>query len=279
MASDEVWFSNPLYMNDMQELRFGINEGARAFRECSEIEDACASKQRYQSLLNSFEEYVEKFSNEHAFDTYVFCLSEHDPRKTDGLLSMWRGYGSNGNGAAIIFDTAQFNNINGSPLIISQVTYASEEERHQWINGKLSEFAKLLKENNIPDDKLYLPTHSLFERIKIFAIFTKHHGFSEEHEWRVAYLRDRDSTNDLDSMLGYSIGRRGLEPKLKFKIRPIQGITDDDLSLEKIVHQIILGPSISSPLAVTSVRRMLEKTGKKNLATKLIASTTPFRPN
>ncbi|MGC2048141.1 MAG: DUF2971 domain-containing protein [Gallionella sp.] len=278
MVNDEIWFSNPLYMNDMEELRFGILEGAQAFRQHEAIKFACNDPKRYDLLLNAFEYQLNRFSNEHAFDTYVFCLSEHDIEKdTDGLLSMWRGYGSNGNGAAIIFDAAQLSHIGGSPLIISKVSYASQDDRRQWIDAKFREFANLLSKNNVPDDKLYLPAYALFERIKMFSIFTKHRGFSEEKEWRVVYLRDRDVEHRMDGMLHYSIGRNGIEPKFKLKIKPINGVTSDNFSLDKIVSQIILGPSISSPLAVNSVRRMIETVGKHELANKLIASTTPFR--
>ena len=277
MASNEVWFSNPLYMNDLEELRFGVLEGAQAFRQSEVIESACGSSERYNKLLHAFEYQLDQFSNKHAFDTYVFCLSEHDHENTDGLLSMWRGYGGSGNGAAIVFDTAQLNYADGSPLIIANVTYASRDERLQWIDGKLSVFANLLRNNDVPDEKLYLPACALFERFKIFSIFTKHHGFSEEKEWRAVYLRERDQDKKMEDMLSYAVGRRGVEPKLKLKIRPIEGLTADDLSLEKIVHQIILGPSVSSPLAVSAVRRMLEKVGKHGLTSKLIASTTPLR--
>ncbi len=278
MANDELWFSNPLYMNDMEELRFGIFEGAQAFRQHEAIKSACGGQERYNLLYNHFETYLSKFSNEHAFDTYVFCLSEHDTNNdADGLLSMWRGYGGNGNGAAIIFDTTKIEHVEGAPLIFSKVTYASRDERLQWIDKKLEEFADLLKSNSIPDEKLYLPAYALFERIKIFSIFTKHRGFSEEREWRAVYLRERDSAHRMDDMLHYAIGRNGIEPKFKFKIRPIDGLTKEELSLVKIVHQIILGPSVSSPLAVSSVRRMLEKVGKHELAEKVVASTTPFR--
>lgn len=31
LRSNEVWFSNPLFMNDMEEVRFGINAGASLF--------------------------------------------------------------------------------------------------------------------------------------------------------------------------------------------------------------------------------------------------------
>jgi hypothetical protein len=31
LQSNEIWFSNPLFMNDLQEVRFGLNEGTRLF--------------------------------------------------------------------------------------------------------------------------------------------------------------------------------------------------------------------------------------------------------
>ena len=30
LRDKEIWFSNPLFMNDLEELRFGMNEGARS---------------------------------------------------------------------------------------------------------------------------------------------------------------------------------------------------------------------------------------------------------
>ena len=119
MRSDEIWFSNPLFMNDLQELRFGILEGANAFRRHKGIESASGSQERYQVLCHAFEHYFDEFSNKHAIDTYVFCLAEHDPGNSDGLLSMWRGYGGNGSGVALVFDTNQLNHVEGMfPLVI-----------------------------------------------------------------------------------------------------------------------------------------------------------------
>src|ERR1700720_1028320 len=31
LRSNEIWLSNPLFMNDMEEVRFGINAGANLF--------------------------------------------------------------------------------------------------------------------------------------------------------------------------------------------------------------------------------------------------------
>jgi hypothetical protein len=49
-----------------------------------------------------------EFSESRSVDTYIFCLSEYDEaNEKEGLLSMWRGYGQNGNGAALVFNPAK----------------------------------------------------------------------------------------------------------------------------------------------------------------------------
>jgi Protein of unknown function (DUF2971) len=185
--------------------------------------------------------------------------------------------GANGSGAAIIFDLTQLNFVEDSPLIIAKVDYASHEKRFAWIHTKLSELAQIIETHEIPDDKLHLPALALFERFKVFALFSKHHGFSEENEWRAVYSRERDPKRLLESMLDYAVGRNGIEPKLRYRLAPTPGLTADDLSLEKIVYRIILGPALSAPLAHQSVRRMLEKVGRPALAERVVASRTPFR--
>ena len=277
IESDEVWFSNPLFMNDFEEVRFGILEGARLFRQHEGIKLACKNE-FYDDLLIEFENQLEDFSNNHAFDIYVFCLSKHEYTDNDGLLSMWRGYGGNGNGAAIVIDLKKVNYVEDSPLVISKVTYGSEEERLKWIEDKLIIFAKFLSEIQLSEQVIRGLIQVFFERLKIFSIFTKHNGFREEEEWRIAYIKERDRGDKLNQFLDYAMGKQGVEPKLKLKIEHLEGIIDDNISLEKIIGRIILGPSVSNPLAVKAVERMFEKIEKPNLKTKLVESTTPYRP-
>jgi hypothetical protein len=40
---------------------------------------------------------------------------------------MWRGYGGNGNGAAIVFDTAKIAAREESPLVIAHVHYGTAQ--------------------------------------------------------------------------------------------------------------------------------------------------------
>ncbi len=277
LTTDEVWFSNPLFMNDLEEVRFGILHGMGAIKESKIIRTAFHTGARHKTFAEALDHFIAYFEREHLLDTYVFCLSEHAPEDKDGLLSMWRGYGGNGKGAALVIDTSKLNAVEGSPLIIAQVHYGSLDERYAWFDKIASTFAKVLTDNHIPDDKIYLASQSILERIKLFALFSKHHGFREEKEWRVVYMSERDTDGKLKSMQHYLNGPRGVEPKLRYKVAAIEGVTSPDFSFDKILAAILLGPSTSSPLAVRSVERMLDVIGKPELKDRLIASSIPLR--
>ena len=182
-----------------------------------------------------------------------------------------------GNGVAIVIDTVQLNPIENSPLIVAGVVYGTTESRRAWLKKLASTFAKILSESDIHTGKLHLAAYALFERIKLFALFSKHHGFKEELEWRIVYMPDRDHGKKLEPMYNYAIGPRGIEPKLRFKILPVEGVTAADMSLTKIIERIILGPTISYPLAHATVRQMFDLLKQPDLKPKLRASTIPFR--
>lgn len=278
MGTNEIWFSNPLYMNDLEELRFGMIEGAKAFRTSQELRAAFQDESAFDSMMEHFNNLFEAFETKHAFDTYIMCLAKHEPENNDGLLSMWRGYGSGGSGVAIVFDTAQINFSESSPLIIGAVKYATREERLAWIASKIKGLADVIIDTTLGDEELYYIAYYWIERLKVFALFTKHSGFHEEQEWRIVYMSQRDEGEKLKSMLGYAITPRGaVEPKLKFQVKPLEGLFGEHLSLENIVDRIILGPTTSTVLAATSVRRMLSHRGKQVLAEKIVPSSIPFR--
>jgi Protein of unknown function (DUF2971) len=279
LRSDEIWFSNPLFMNDLEEVRFGVMEGVRLFQESQLIADATGTPGRENLLRHAFNHYFSEFDDQHAFDTYVFCLSEHSSDDTDGVLSMWRGYGGQGNGAALVFRTDSLRQpLEGSPLAIMKVVYESREQRLERIKNAIKKFCAWLKSASLPDEQLWLGAYWLFSVIKFYALKSKHQGFWEEKEWRIIYFPDRNPQGRWKEnfKFDYFLGDGGAQPKLKFKLEPL---TDEkDWSFASIVDRIILGPSLSSALARKGIDRMLETLGKAEFKSKVCASGIPLRP-
>lgn len=268
----EIWFSNPLYMNDVDELRYGIGLGLHAVRSHAGLRNACPPD-HYNALLDAFDALYTTFDNDSAFDVYVFSCSEHDDDiGDDGLLSMWRGYGGDGNGVAIVFDMTRLLLAPQSPLLVRKVQYLSYEQSEAWMDNKLHRFAAALSEAAAPVEDMPAAAEALFERIKLFALFTKHRGFHEEREWRVVYLRERDRAQVLTQQLHYAIGGRGIEPRLRFSTDAL----GEGAALRDMVQRIILGPVLATPLALRSVVRMLE-IHQAAWADRVTRSSTPYR--
>src|SRR5689334_21170310 len=71
MKNEELWFSNPLFMNDLEEMRFGLHQGIIQFDQLrSEIAQAAGSQARFQKLESAFIGYYRQFENTHAIDVY-----------------------------------------------------------------------------------------------------------------------------------------------------------------------------------------------------------------
>ena len=276
VCGGEIWFSNPLLMNDHEEVRWGILQGAAAVEQSPMLRISLKGV-RYQIFTQGFRQAVIDYGDAHLFDTYVFCLSEHATGDADGRLSMWRGYGGNGTGAAIVFDPKKLNVLQSSPLILDKVQYKTTKDRLDWIAVFIELINAALQTHQIADEDLPEFSRIAFERLKIAAIFSKHIGFAEEQEWRVVYMPDRDPNGVFRPYLGYLNGAKGLEPKLKFKLTPIPGVTAPDLSLEKLIDSIILGPSRASFLVEGSAKRMFEEAGRDVLKQRLRVSQIPFR--
>ena len=246
LQHNQMWFSNPLFMNDLQEVRFGIAEGVKLFFKPDLLTKAAGNEKRTEIIQNAFTQCYAEFNHQGAFDTYVFCLSKHDPTNNDGILSMWRGYGQHGEGVALVFDPTAVTQVPTSPLIISEVTNASDHDRSLQLLRMLEQWADLAAKAKLPDNKLSIAAGAAFAAIKYYALTTKHTGFSEEAEWRVIYDPNRDRAGLLTQYMDYHISERGVEPKLKYKIEHIPGVSEADLTLDRLLVRIILGPSHSS---------------------------------
>ncbi|BFI97469.1 MAG: DUF2971 domain-containing protein [Rhodanobacter sp.] len=273
-VKNEFWLSNPMLMNDHEELRFGMLEGHQMLLNSPLVSQACITSERYREFIGYYERAFEEHANGLALDTYVGCFSLHDSDlDKDGRLSMWRGYGASGEGVAIVMDTSRIKSVQDSPMILSEVKYGTAEERREWIRVMISKFAEVMAINKFEGEALRGAAHAFLQRLRYFALFTKHTGFADEREWRMVYFKERDTKGIYTDRLSYHIGTFGVEPKLK-----MSGVVEAGISsIDVLVESIITGPAVSSPIAVASLKRMLESIGKHELSKLVHPSGTPLR--
>lgn len=277
LKNNQLWLSNPLFMNDIEEVRFGVNNGVEIVRSHDALKVALGTDPRREAFYSHFDLVFQEYGADHVLDLYVLCFSVHDPDAKDGKLSMWRGYGNQGKGAAIVLDVGLLPDDLDTPLALGKVHYGTQEERRRKISSKTDEVAVFIAKNNIPDKFLYETAAALFKRVYLAAVFTKHIGFLEEDEWRLVYFKDQDKDVSLGKYFSYFNGPDGMQPKMKLPVNDILEGLGANLTLSGWIHSIIIGPSASSPLVKRSIERMLESIGKEDLKSKVHASGIPFR--
>jgi hypothetical protein len=79
----------------------------------------------------------------------------------------------------------------------------------------------------------------------------------------------------LTQQLHYTIGPRGIEPRLRFTTDAFRA-GGGQPDLREMVRRIILGPVLATPLALRSVERMLEL-HEPAWSGRVTRSTTPYR--
>ncbi len=80
MTNEEIWFSNPLLMNDHQEVRFGLSEGIRIVGQLKNNQDVLhilKEQDNVEKTMQAFSNALQSFDINHLFDVYVFCLSKY----------------------------------------------------------------------------------------------------------------------------------------------------------------------------------------------------------
>lgn len=126
LSNNQFWLSNPLYMNDLEEVRFGVVNGANLVHSNDRLRAVFLSDTRRAVFYYAFSDCFTHYDREQVLDLYVMCFSEHDAKDSDGRLSMWRGYGDNGKGAAIVFDVSGVEDTDGFPFVLAPyLSYAN----------------------------------------------------------------------------------------------------------------------------------------------------------
>lgn len=281
IIGENFLFSNPLLMNDTQELMFGLNLGRNLlenFQPDKNFLDKIGGKSEFSKILKNFIHLFDTYENSQLNNTYVLCFSEYN--ETDyphGSLSLWREYGAKGQGAALVFDKNFLKYNKASTLLFSKVKYASDNNRKGLLKKVYIKIFDNIKNSTINEKYLKLAGQVLFSLTLLFSLLHKNNAFAEEKEWRLIYLPIFDPEQKFRDKFTYLVINNTMQPRLDFKIEPLDTNPDNDFTFDNALHRILLGPSHTSPLAFEATKNMLRKLGKEHLIKKLRASEIPYR--
>lgn len=250
LNSKSIWLSDPRYLNDGLEIKYGV----QLFE--SVLHDAATSFDK------SAEPYIAKikkelYTTEQTHYVASFC-------ETDDLLSQWRGYANSGVGYSIGFKSESL--AKNSESVLKKVIYDKEEQ----VKAILSYINKCIPASTT-DYAAFDVSTDLFSLL----LSLKHSSFSEEREWRL-----------IDSFIGWKPGIQSLDIKFRpsknyfIPYREIQPqLIEARGEMVLPIKSIRVGPSPEPSLAKEALNWLLwEKryiVGKGNLET--FNSISPYR--
>jgi hypothetical protein len=249
LASQELWFSDLRKMNDWDEYAAG-------FRIANEL------------IKNEFPQYASvlgEISPERMSDLFMVLICSFSNH--GDCLSMWRGYGENGKGAAIGYDTHEIENhhlftrylqkmnpVNGK-VKFNSVIY-SEENYREIIRRNIARVFSISKDTTPEEIPLILELRrEMFGSVLVrLCTLYKNDFFEDEREIR-GFIEINEHTDP------YEVSKRSSDfgDSTFHKIRSdFQGIPS--------IKEVILGPSYEK--TDEHVRNLLEKYGLSDVKIK-----------
>ena len=278
----EIWFSNPLQMNDYGEIGYTFNWFFTLLYQDKKLREILSTYGKEEEFWKELYALRNSFMSKDASDVYVFCLAEHEKNayeSKNGSLSMWRGYGNDGTGIAIYFDTTTMIEALDSPFVFSKVIYLQLDKLIEQIHELINKIVAFLNNERAEcEDKLSFLAKKIMDRVIMASLFTKSEGFSEEREWRVVYFPDIDHKKIYEKFIDYNVLNNGIQKKLKI---PIDILLEKSLPNGKqwkdMVDKIVIGPTENSELMKLGMYKMLEKLSLCDLKDKVSVSRTTYR--
>jgi hypothetical protein len=204
-----------------------------------------------------------------------FCGPHEDKNINDnGILSQWRGYGTDG-GAAVVFDTKKIediltqeaNKFEYSIGLISDIIYSNDEQKlDEELPNDLSVLADIVKlffnQENLNSESAPDVSHAFEPFVHCISRY-KHYGFREENEVRIVVMPTIINNEMLE--LGKSSGYK-FKPQKEIKYRNtndkhipyIELFNSSDITLP--IEKIIIGPHPDKTSRAAELREKLRDT-------------------
>jgi hypothetical protein len=242
-----MWLRNTQCMNDFSEVRHGLDLLARAYRGAKGQELIGFLEGVFPGFRKQVAERIEALAESVVFDSYIACVSEHDPAEDGvGRLSMWRAY-SDISGVALVLRNAPLIGPGSEALAVftGPVEYA---DRRGFLErfGRFAD-ALMAEGDHVARLGAERACRCLVGSYHFGALATKHPGFAEEREWRVAFTPRLQEPKDLERTVEICRGQPQVVYRLPLVRRP--GKEGASTALADILDSLIIGPC-ESPRAV-----------------------------
>ncbi|MFO1210180.1 MAG: DUF2971 domain-containing protein [Amaricoccus sp.] len=271
----ELWLRNTQCMNDSSEVRHGLELLGRAYRGAHGARLMGFLESIWPGFRQRAGERIEALAHSVAHDTYIGCVSEHDPAEDGvGRLSMWRAYSAIG-GVAFVLRNGPLVGPGSDALAVftGPVEYAGREEFFarfgRFVDGLLGEGAYL---EGIGEERA---CRGLVGSYHFAALSTKHPGFAEEREWRMAFTPALQPQRDLVRAVELCRG----QPQLVYKL-PLAWRDGDDgasTALADVLDALIIGPSESPQAMRAAFVELLGQAGVADPEAVVRVSEIPVR--
>jgi hypothetical protein len=273
----QVWMRSTACMTDYMEVQTGFNmmlsffsnptNKANFFKTIDKVAEG-AAQEAIQKFDNLWQTGIIRFQ------TYIFCVSEHDSREDHhGRLSMWRAAGNRPRVAIVFKVPRESGAVAVLRINFAPVAYLSTDQSNKLIPevienlSKNEDFLKTLTREEI--------VNWIFHMLLLGATCLKHEGFHEEREWRAISCPMlfpspliRQSTETVNGV-----------PQCVCKI-PLNKDADtklDDIDLSKIFDRLIIGPS-QFPISMRDAFCIaLSNAGVTEAGQKIFMSQIPIR--
>lgn len=270
-----IWLRNAAVMNDHSELEHGrvilttLLEAPLGVRLCAALD------RTHDGISNTIRASFYQDAHSARDMTYMTSLCEHEHTDWLGRLSMWRAYGGERGGVALVFnpdvitDPTVSLGLYPSPVLYGDATDVSVEltkvveslEQHPEIIAAVDEWTAALV---------------VAGALHFAMLSAKHRGFEEEREWRILCL-----VRDLPP-----------QPVVKPIIRAVSGIPQTiyqvpfhghegtflpQFTWDNLLDRIIVGPSLYPEIVKQAIEAELKSQGVARWDQLVNVSDTPLR--
>lgn len=186
VKNKSIWLTGKHHLNDP-------DEGAVFDFLCKEYQ------KKNGECLNDMANYLMEY------DFFINCMTEQRDK-----LSQWRGYGDQGRGVSIGFDSSEIKKyIESTPeLLLKKVDYIKKSSPTvpSYLEGQFDQ-TKVRSERRKNSEPVGVPPDKFLHSLKKEQCSLKYDSYEEESEIRVIYTT-KDHGDDIKSGLGASIGSK-----------------------------------------------------------------------